>query len=231
MHLSRGFGNASHLLNASFALIVSGIAASQANAAFVYKLVNKAVPNTADGLFYNLVTGAQSTSESTVNTDAPGWDFNPYGSSTNLAFNQSGGSAYFVNNGTYADPFVSKLAQGFLISSALPTKVSGSTPGFNSLMGGDVFVNNGLTGAWLLNANNIIGFKFTGELNQTLYGWARFSLGANSGVRTFVDYAYDNAGGSVLAGVIVPVPGALALFGLAGFATKRRRNLAASLIA
>ena len=227
MHLSRGFGNASHLLNTSFVLIVSGVAASQANAAFVYKLVNQAVPNTADGLFYNLVTGAQSTSESTVNTDAPGWDFNPYGSSSNLAFNQSGGSAYFVNNGNYADPYVSKLAQGFLISGALPTKVPGATPGFNSLMGGDVFVNNGLTGAWLLNADNIIGFQFTGELNQTLYGWARFHLGANSGVRTFVDYGYDNAGQGVLAGVIVPVPGALALFGLAGFATKRRRNVAA----
>ena len=152
MHLSRGFGNAIHLLNASFVLIVSGVAASQANAAFVYKLVNQAVPNTADGLFYNLVTGAQSTSESTVNTDAPGWDFNPHGSSINLEFNRSGGSAYFVNNGTYADPYVSKLAQDFLISGALPTKVPGSTPGFNSLMGGDVFVNNGLAGAWLLNA-------------------------------------------------------------------------------
>ena len=226
MHLSRGFGNAIHLLNASFVLIVSGVAASQANAAFVYKLVNQAVPNTADGLFYNLVTGAQSTSGSTVNTDAPGWDFNPYGSSTNLAFNQSGGSAYFVNNGNYENPYVSKLAQDFLISGALPTKVPGSTPGFNSLMGGDVFVDSALLkGAWLTNSDNIIGFQFTGELNQTLYGWARFHLGANSSVRTFVDYAYDNAGQGVLAGVIVPVPGALALFGLAGFATKRRRNL------
>jgi hypothetical protein len=180
-----------------------------ANSTFVYKLVNQAVPNTADGLFYNLVTGAQSTSESNVNTDAPGWDFDSYGSSTNLAFNQNGGSAYFVNSGNYADPYVSKLVQGFLISGALPTKVSGSTPGFNSLMGGDVFVNNGLTGAWRLNSDNIIGFKFTGELNQTLYGWARFSLGANSGVRTFVDYGYDNAGQGVLAGVI-PGPSAFA---------------------
>ena len=199
---------------AACAAVTAGVVASQADAALVYHSLNQVIPANADGLYFNLVTRAQDSGP------VAGWDMNPYGTTSLTFYGSTNPTAYFVSISAYTGE-VSAIAQGFFISSALPTNSTVNTARFNSTKGGSVWTD-GYTGDWSLDATNIIGFKFTGELGQTLYGWARFQLGASEAVRTFVDYAYDDAGGGVYAGV-VPAPGALALIGLAGFAARRRR--------
>jgi MYXO-CTERM domain-containing protein len=199
---------------AACAAVTAGVVASQADAALVYHSLNQVIPANGDGIYFNLVTQAQDSGP------VAGWDMNPYGSTSLTFFGSTNPTAQFVNIGAYTSE-VSAIAQGFFISSALPTNNTVGTDRFNSTKGGYVYTD-GYTGDWSLDATNIIGFKFTGELGETLYGWARFQLGASEAERTFIDYAYDNAGGGVYAGV-VPAPGALALIGLAGFAARRRR--------
>ena len=199
---------------AACAAVTAGAVASQADAALVYHSMNQVIPANGTGVYFNLVTQAQDSGP------VAGWDINPYGTTSLTFYGSANPTAQFVNIGGYLGE-VSAIEQGFFISSALPTNNTVGTARFNSTKGGSVWTD-GYTGDWSLNATNIIGFKFTGELGQTLYGWARFQLGASEAVRTFVDYAYDDAGGGVYAGV-VPAPGALALIGLAGFAARRRR--------
>jgi hypothetical protein len=167
--------------------------------------IDLAVPNTFTGFYMNLVTGEIAESP------MAGWDLNPYGTSF-LTFFGGSGSAVFVNIGAYSGE-VSSLPAGYEIGESSP---------FNSSAGGSVWTD-GLTGDWTLNAVNIIGFRFTGEASETLYGWARFSLGADEGQRSIIDYAYETTGGSIIAGAI-PAPGAVALLGLAGLAGSRRRR-------
>ena len=199
---------------AACAAVTAGVVASQADAALVYHSLNQVIPANGDGLYFNLVTRAQDSGP------VAGWDMNPYGSTSLSFYGSTNPTAQFVSISAYTGE-VSAIEQGFFISSALPTNNTVNTARFNSTKGGSVWTD-GYTGDWSLDATNIIGFKFTGELGQTLYGWARFQLGASEAERTFVDYAYDDAGGGVYAGV-VPAPGALALIGLAGFAARRRR--------
>ena len=201
---------------AACAAVTAGVVASQADAALVYHSLNQVIPANGDGIYFNLVTQAQGS------CPVAGWDMNPYGTTSLVFYGSADPTAQFVNIGGYTGE-VSAIAQGFFISSALPTNSTVGTARFNTTKGGSVYTD-GYTGDWSLDATNIIGFKFTGQsAGQTLYGWARFQLGASEAVRTFVDYAYDDAGGGVYAGVVVPAPGALALIGLAGFAARRRR--------
>ena len=163
------------------------------------------VPNTTTGFYINVVTGAIAESP------MDGWDLNPWGSSF-LSFYGISGSATFVNIGVYSGE-VSSIPAGYEI---------GESATFNTSAGGSVWTD-GFTGDWTLNAVNIIGFRFSGESAETLYGWARFSLGASEAERSLIDYAYETTGGSILAGAI-PAPGAVALLGLAGLAGSRRRR-------
>jgi MYXO-CTERM domain-containing protein len=86
----------------------------------------------------------------------------------------------------------------------------------------------GLNGGWTLASENIIGFRFVAAAGTTHYGWMRFLMGAagsagTSMTRTVVDYAYESTAGESITVTGVPAPGALALLGLAGLATRRRR--------
>jgi MYXO-CTERM domain-containing protein len=111
---------------------------------------------------------------------------------------------------------------------ALGTSI-GSTGSFNTSTTGVTF--GSAAGNWQYSAENVIGFRFVGADTGVRYGWMRFLMGAagssgTSMTRTVVDYGYESvAGTSILAGAgAVPAPGAVALLGLAGFASRRRRN-------
>ena len=118
---------------------------------------------------------------------------------------------------------------------ALGTSI-GSLGSYDVNSAGDVYGTTsatGLLGGWTYSSENIIGFQFVAADTLIHYGWMRFAMGAEDGVgntmtRTLVDYGYEStAGASILAGagaVPVPAPGALALLGLAGFASRRRRS-------
>jgi hypothetical protein len=68
--------------------------------------------------------------------------------------------------------------------------------------------------------NNYIGFRFQNEAqgNQIQYGWFRISLSgtAASQPRMIVEYAYDDTGAGILAGVLdTPEPSTYALLSVA----------------
>ena len=192
--LSRHFVSA-----AAVATVVGG-----ANAALVTWNVNIVVPNNADGIYFNVETQTTGTS----GTATPGWDLNPYGSSTTAI-------SWF---GTAGNGNVQGLGQG------------GTTSGTASLSLGTVVgasstfstVGSSVTqGGWVLNSVNYFGFRFSPSAGGTRYGYGIMTIGATMGVRTMNTIVWEDSGGSI---TVVPAPGAMALVGLAGLAARRRRR-------
>ena len=166
--------------------------------------VNINVPSTTSGVYLNVVTGVFSTTPS----GAPGWDLNPWSSSTleiwgnnsaspqdGVLDNFTGGSAASVDN----------LPMGAIIDGSWNYGRTDST-----------VETSGPTAFNLNSSNNIFGFRFLNESTGVYdFGWARISLsGTLSGQpRAIVEYAYENTGAAIAAGAI-PEPSTLALLGV-----------------
>ena len=206
-------------LNKHFALaaVATAAVAATSNAAVVYSgLLNFACAVDIDGTYINVQTNTLSNGP---DSGVPGWDVNPYSSGGGMNFYNSTGGGQMRYPGLTAGP-AGNLALGTSI---------GSTGSFNFSTTGVVF--GSAAGNWQYSAENIIGFKFVAAAGTTHYGWMRFLMGAagsagTSMTRTVVDFGYEStAATSILAGAgaVIPTPGAVALLGLAGFATRRRR--------
>jgi len=191
-------------------------AAAAANAAVVYSgIINFACNQDIDGAYINVETGLMSNGPA---SGVPGWDVNPYmtGGGMNF-FNSTGGGQMRragVTTGTAGN-----LAVGTVVGAAGSFNTStGNVYGTTS--------TTGLLGGWTYSSDNIIGFKFVAAAGTTHYGWMRFAMGAANATlgptRTLVDYAYESTAGESI--TVTPAPGAIALLGLAGFASRRRRN-------
>ncbi len=200
---------AKHFGAAAAAAVVVG----SANAAIVWSgVVNLEIQSTTNGLYLNVITGANNLPGGTGGSTVAGWDINPWSSTTLNFFNPSNptGGVYMRASGTSG---VSNLAAGTEIGAA-------STWSFGTAQstGANAFVLN--------SDDNLVGFRFLNEAAGTIhYGWFRVSLGATLAAqpRILVEYAYESdAGVSIQAGAI-PAPGAIALLGLAGLAGRRRR--------
>ena len=212
----------SNRLNKHFALaaVATAAVAATSNAAVVYSgVLNFVCAPTTDGVYINFETPRVVNADDTFN-----WQLNAYSNNGfRFYFSASGG-------GLMRREGVTTGTGGNL---ALGTSI-GSTGSYNSTAGGDVYGTTsaeGLLGGWTYSSENIVGFKFKAADTLIHYGWMRFAMGAEDGVgntmtRTLVDYGYEStAGASILAGAgAVPAPGALALLGLAGFASRRRRS-------
>jgi hypothetical protein len=74
----------------------------------------------------------------------------------------------------------------------------------------------------MLNAANYFGFYFVASDNLVHYGYGVMTIGANMGVRTLTSVSYESVAETSI--TVVPAPGALALLGLAGIASRRRRS-------
>ena len=202
----------SNRLNKHFAVCAAAVATAvvgSANAAVVYSgVVNITVPANFEGIYFHLETGLYNSSGATN----PGWDINPYGSSTTaVSLYAATGTGYMRNPGAGTSTGRTNLADGTAI---------GATSFF---YGSSTATIGTLVGQWSANANGIFGFKFLANDGLTHYGWARMSIGANAATRTIVDYGYESVAGAAI-GAGVPAPGAVALLGLAGLMTRRRRN-------
>jgi len=213
MRLSNRFEK--HVLVA--AAVAMGATAA-ANAAVVYSgILNFSCAIDIDGTYINVQTGQLTNGPG---SGVPGWDVNPYRSSTGSGmnfFSPTGGGMVSAVAGT--GPAIN-LAAGTLI---------GSTSNFSSATATIAF--GSAAGQWQYASNNIVGFRFVSSAGTTHYGWMRFLMGSqpatgNLVTRTVVDFAYESvAGASIAAGNNgVPAPGALALLGVAGLAGKRRRR-------
>ena len=168
-----------------------------------------------DGCYINVETGALSNGPG---SGVPGWDVNPYSSGGGMNFFNSTGGGQMRFPGATTGP-AGNLALGTTV---------GSTGSYNTSTTGVVF--GSAAGNWQYSAQNYIGFRFVSSAGTTHYGWMRFAMGAagSSGpslTRKVVDYAYERvAGTSIAVGAgIIPAPGALALLGVAGLASRRRR--------
>lgn len=183
-------------------------AATIAHASIVVVPANLAIPVTPAGLYINISTGVSSTTAS----GAPGWDIN-VGGTTSLNFVSPGGYNFVRLN----------LAP----MSAGPSNVGGTFTISNSMLSAS-WISGGVANGFTMNSSaNYVGFQFVGNDSLTHFGWMQFSIGASvtGSDRKIVSYAYNtesttSAGGAMLN---VPAPGALALLGLAGFASRRRR--------
>ena len=169
-------------------------AAEKADAGVVYSgVVNINVPITVAGVYLNLVTGVNATTPA----GSPGWDINPWGTSTFFA--------YANNAAGPMDGILTGLGNSAALTDNLPagTMIDGTGtytrgPG-SETTGSTVFALN--------SSQNLIGIRFQNEANgnQIHYGWVRmsFSTALNVAPRTVVEYAYeDQAGVGILAGTL-----------------------------
>jgi len=162
------------------------VGASSAYAAVVCASPSIAVPQNIDGIYINLVTGATGT----TGTSTPGWDFNPYASSsaTLLSFNAATGAGYVSSGGV-----ITPLAGGTPVG-ASSTYLSGIQTSATA-MGS---YRAGVSGQYL-------GFRFT-EGGNTYYGWINFtSVGPNGFPANLNNFCYENTPDTEITAGTTPV--------------------------
>ena len=199
----------SNRLEKHFAVCAAAVATvacvGTANAAIVTWNANLVIPNNIDGQYINVETQTAGSAAGNV----AGWDLNPYGTST-----------------TAMSWFAAAAPSGCVMG----TGQGGTTVAVASLSGGTLvgltstFGNTASSvtaGGWKLNSTNYFGFRFLGADAGTHYGFGQFTVGATMGVRTLDYVSFETTAGAGI--TVAPAPGALALLGLAGLATRRRR--------
>jgi len=162
------------------------------------------VPNNIDGIYFNFVTGARST------TEIAGYDFNPYNNNSGLTFYGNVAPSGILATGTPGTTAQARVLQfGDLIS---------ATGQYNQYQTrGDNFDVTG---------QEYVGLRFLNEVTGIVnYGWALMSTTAGNGFPASVlGYGYENTGLAITAGQTaavvppitdVPEPGSIALIGLA----------------
>ena len=199
----------SHRLNKHFALaaVATAAVAATANASVVTWNANVVIPNNIDGYYINVETQVYASAAGLVT----GWDLNPYGTSTAamswFAAAAPSGCVMGLGQGGTTNA-VASLSGGTLVSSA---STFGNT------------ASSVTAGGWKLNQANYFGFRFLGADALTHYGFGQMTIGATMGVRTLNYVSFQTTAGLGITIPAIPAPGALALLGLAGFATRRRR--------
>ena len=176
-----------------------------ANAAIVTWNCNLVVPNNIDGLYLNVETQVYGTIASIV----PGWDLNPYGTSTTsmswfAAAAPSGCVTGLGQGGTTVA--VASLSAGTVVDAA---STFGNTASSSS------------AGGWMLNAANYFGFRFVTADGLTHYGCGKMTMGSSMGARTLDFVCYESTANAGI--TVIPAPGAIALLGLVGLTGRRRR--------
>ena len=193
------------------------LVADSASAAIVYSgPLNLAIPvgttSPVPRLWVDLDTFATSTTASFT-----GWDISFSGSnSTFLTINsQTLSNNRFVGTGTGTPTPIARLEVGTVI---------GASRAFGTNGGGSLLMPTYLPapGPILANSENIIGFRRVVN-GLTIYGWISVLVGNDMLTRSVTGIAYEDSGAAIEAGAI-PAPGALALLGLGGLISARRRR-------
>lgn len=191
-------------------LAVWMLLASPLPAAVIYSGVqNIPIPTTFDGIYLDIDTGATSTSVIT------GWDINPFFGGVGL-----GGSTDFQParlSSSNMDTVV-QFAINDLISDTL--HYAAGENGSSDHLGAPGNFQDGVPG--------YLGFRFT-KNNATgpFYGWMRLTLTGNTSGAFIHDWAWEDNGGAIYAGMmpVVPEPSRalLLMLGLFAGALARRR--------
>jgi len=173
-----------------------------ADATIVYSgVVNLNIPSTTAGIYLNLFSGVFSTAPAS----APGWDVNPWSSS---AFNVWANNSTEATNGVIGN-FTGGSSATLVDNIPFGTLVDGTWTYVRS----NSSETSGITAFATNSQNNLVGIRFTNGAN-TYFGWIRFSLSGTpaSQPRAVVEYAYEDSGAGILAGV--PEPSTFALMGV-----------------
>jgi hypothetical protein len=168
-----------------------------------------AITPNIDGLYLNVVTGAND------NGAVAGWDLNLYSNSTltpTLTFWSPTGGGYVGTS-----PNVSALPLGTSIG---PGSSFLSTPN----------ITGGYQAPAFAGTTSYFGFRFVNEAGGTThYGWAQLSAGTSGGFpASIVAYAFESTPNTAIQAGVVPEPGtyAMMLAGLAavgGLVARRRK--------
>lgn len=176
--------------------------------------VNIAIPNTADGIYLNFVTGSIGTTGAAVT----GYDWNPYGSGTSgLLFFWGGAGSANAGVATTANGPYLVLATGSVVGPAATYSLAANGA-------------NNETAAFKAGVNGYLGVRFLNEATSlTTYGYVHLqTTGALGFPATILDYSYETSGAAI---TVVPEPtttallGAMAL-GAVGVRQWRRRKTA-----
>ena len=196
----------------ALAAVATAAVAATSNAAVVYSgIINFVIAPDIDGAYINVETNVLSNGPG---SGVPGWDVNPYGTSlTAVSLFAATGTGYMRSPLAGTSTARTNIAEGTAIGAA------------SFFYGSSSATLGTLAGQWTANTTGIFGFKFLAADGLTHYGWMRLAIGANTATRSVVDFGWETtAGVGITAGAgAVPAPGALALLGLAGLATRRRR--------
>lgn len=203
------------------AAALAGAAApmADANAAVVTFSTPINVPNTFDGIYINLLTGATAT----LGSGVPGWDFNPYNSGVSLSFfwsatpSQASGVAA-TTTGPYLD-----LAPGTTVSAASTFAQVTATAN---------------TASFQVPGTHTLGFRFYNENTASInYGYMSMTSGGSTGFPLTINgWSFENSGAAITVPSVVPEPatgamltmGALALGALNLRRLRRQRRQLAS---
>jgi hypothetical protein len=189
------------------AATVAMSAAATANAAVVTWNCNLIIPNDLYGLYINVQDQTYASDSDNI---AAGWDLNPYGNEIDRLLWYGGGTS--SPNGCVTG--LGQLGNLGPVASLSAGTVVGAASTFGAT---DSSVTDG---GWVLNAANNFGFRFVAADGLIHYGYGVMTVGATMGVRTLTTVHYEDTAAT---SITIPAPGALAVLGLAGFASRRRR--------
>jgi hypothetical protein len=138
-------------------------------------VINQVVPATTAGIYVNVETGVWNTAPAAV----PGWDLNPWSSTSLSWFNPSAptGGVYMRFPGSATTTPGSQLP-GTLVDANGAWTSGASTFG-------------AAAGNWTFNADNFFAFRFIASDNLLHYGWGRISVGATATVRTLREVHWE----------------------------------------
>ena len=210
MHMISGLRKSAVALAAGAGLF---LAASQAQAVIVWSgVVNLAIPSTTNGLYLNVLTGANNLPGSTNGATVPRWDINPYGSGSLLFYPTQPPAPANTSGYTNQLSFGTPIGASFIAGIVTPP-----------------------VAAWNLNStNNFVGFRFLNEgadlaspADDTVhYGWMQLGMGASVNSRTLVSYAFESTPLTSIPAGVIPEPSTYAVMGLglAGLMVAARRR-------
>ena len=208
---------------AAAAVVATAVTSGGADAAIVYSgIKNIALPATSEGVYLDLITGANGA----LPSSAPGWQINPWGT-TGLRFgtNYPVPDAYFVGNGSNSSGGTAvNLAVGSTISfdGTSVNNASSMSTAYKWSYSASAAAFGTAAGQWKLNSDNYLGVLSLEGDGSVLKAWVRVAVGSTNLERTIVDWAYELDGGALTVGA-VPAPGAAVLLALAGVMGRRRR--------
>lgn len=163
----------------ALAAVATAAVVATSNASVVTWNINQVIPNNIDGLYINV----EAQTFGSAATAVPGWDINPYGTSTTTmswfgAAAPSGCVLGLGQGGTTTA--VASLTDGTVVSAA-------STFGNTAC--------SVTAGGWKLNQANYFGFRFVAADGLTHYGFGVMTTGATMGVRTLNSLSYETVAG------------------------------------